>query len=174
MLTVSSFSYLNIKKSLKWIVQAGLHSSAICSRYTAFQIYGPRFCAPKINHIGGKTVSSQFLPAAEQVYKLALSHHHHFSQRTHFLVSTWNIGFLWQVWPYVTHETKCDKCDHLWQLWPHVTSVTTCGIAHRSTTHASNWPHLGVEGRLKNWKMMNVASYIVIHGKCPFCNCSRR
>ena len=33
-----------------------------------------------------------FLPAAEQVYTLALFHHHH-SQQTHFLVSIGNIGF---------------------------------------------------------------------------------
>ena len=46
-------------------------------------------------------------------------------QRTHFLVSLWNINFLWHVWPYVTTCGKCDKWDHMWQMWPHIKSVTT-------------------------------------------------
>ena len=33
-------------------------------------------------------------------------------QRMHFLVSCWNIDFLWQVWSYVTSVTLC---DHMWQ-----------------------------------------------------------
>ena len=34
-----------------------------------------------------RALNAFLLPAAEQVYTLALSHHHHPSQRTHFLVS---------------------------------------------------------------------------------------
>ena len=63
---------------------------------------------------------------------------------------------MWQVWPYVTHETTCDKCDHLWQLWPHVKSVTTCDKCDHimdiwTSRTCGHHGHLGIMGIWTSW-----------------------
>ena len=74
-------------------------------------------------------VFAGFLPAAEQVYTLAL-----FRQSTNSL-----FGQHWKHWFLVTSVTTCEKCDHMWHMRPHVTSVTTCDNCDHMW---KVWPHV--------------------------------